>query len=88
MRTEVLNPENKKELKSALTSCFGGYNYFKGTIRKENKYVVVNYWFNGNSLVVELTYWEDGKDCAVDYASHCSSVTGVVSKVSKFLNLK
>lgn len=88
MTTKVLNPESKKELKSALTSCLGGYNYFKGTIRKENKYVVVTYWFNRSSLVVELTYWEDGKDCAVDYASHCSSVTGVVSKVSKFLNLK
>lgn len=35
-----------------------------------------------------LKYWEDGKSVAVETASTCSTAKGIVSKVSKFLNVK
>lgn len=39
MKAMILTPESKQELKSALTSRFGGYSLFAGNIQKEDKYV-------------------------------------------------
>lgn len=89
MKTSVITPSSKSELKAALTSNFdGGYNYFKGDIRKGNKYARVNYYYTGNNLNILITYWQDGLSNAVDYASTCGTVKGVVSKVAKFLSIK
>lgn len=46
MKAMILTPESKQELKSALTSRFGGYSLFAGNIQKEDKYVNVSYSFN------------------------------------------
>lgn len=86
--TIVLTPANKEELKQGLTSKLGGYNFFRGEIRKGKYFVRVGYYYEGSNLKIQLTYWEDGRDCAIEYASVCLTVTGVVRKVSKFLNLK
>ena len=89
MKTSVITPSSKSELKASLTSNFdGGYNYFKGDIRKGNKYARVNYYYTGNKLNIFITYWQDGLSNAVDYASTCGTVKGVVNKVAKFLNMK
>lgn len=89
MKTSVITPSSKSELKAALTSNFnGGYNYFEGYIRKGNKYARVNYYCTGDKLNIHITYWQDGLANAVDYASTCGTVKGVVSKVAKFLSIK
>lgn len=90
MQTNTLTPATKAELKSSITSKFDGYsyNYFKGDIRKGNRYARVHYYFTGNKINIQITYWEDGADTAVDFASNCSTPTGVANKVAKFLNLK
>lgn len=90
MITSILTPTSKAELKTALTSKLDGYsyNYFKGEVRKGNRYARLNYYFNGNKIAIEITYWEDGKDNAIDYASKCTTPTGVANKVAKFLDIK
>lgn len=90
MTTSIITPTSKKELKAALTSKLDGYsyNYFKGDIRKGNRYARVHYYFTGHKIIIQITYWQDGIDHAVDYASNCSTPTGVANKIAKFLDLK
>lgn len=90
MRTSVITPKSKKELKSAITSTLDGYSYnlFEGEIRKGDKYAAISYRFFGNNISVEILYWQDGKTSPVDYPSHCTTPTGVTNKVAKFLGLK
>lgn len=37
MKAMILTPESKQELKSALTSRFGGYSLFAGNIQKRRQ---------------------------------------------------
>ena len=86
---QTVNVSNKAEVVAAVTSDFdGAYNYIEGDIRKGNLRACVNYRFYGNKLRIQITYWEDGKSVAVETASTCSTAKGIVSKVSKFLNIK
>ncbi|MCS3208921.1 hypothetical protein NXX20_11830 [Bacteroides stercoris] len=64
MRTSVITPKSKKELKSAITSTLDGYSYnlFEGEIRKGDKYAAISYRFFGNNISVEVLYWQDGKN--------------------------
>lgn len=90
MTRQILTPTSKKEIKDALTSKFDGcsYNYFNGDIRKGNKYARLYYYFTGNKITIQITYWQDGIDYAIETASNCSTPTGVANKVAKFLDLK
>lgn len=93
MKAMVITPTSKKELNDAVsqtTQVTGEtfYNLFEGEIRNGDRYAKVSYWYERNKYVIQVTYWQDGKDCAVETASRCSSYRGLVSKVSKFLNLK
>jgi len=88
MKAMILTPESKQELKSALTSRFGGYSLFAGNIQKEDKYVNVSYSFNRSKISIKITYWKDGGNIAVEPASFCSTSTGAINKIAKFLNLK
>lgn len=87
---QTINVSSKAEIKAAVTSqfCKGCYNYFEGEIRNGNRYARVSYYHTNNKLQIQVTYWEDGKDKALDCASHCSSPSGLTQKVSKFLNVK
>lgn len=87
---ESLNVSSRNEIKAAVTIqlCDGCFNYFKGDIRNGNRYARVSYYYNKNKLKIKVTYWEDGNDIAVDFASFCSTATGLVNKVAKFLNVK
>lgn len=86
---QTINVSNKAEVKAVVTSeTDGGYNYFEGDIRKGNLRAHVTNCFYGNKLRIQITYWEDGKSVAVETASTCSTAKGIVSKVSKFLNVK
>lgn len=86
---QTINVSNKAEVVAAVTSDFdGGYNYFEGDIRNGNRTANVVNCFHGNKLRIQITYWEDGKSVAVETASTCSTAKGIVSKVSKFLNVK
>lgn len=86
---QTVNVSSKAEIKAAVISTqFGGYNYFEGDIRKNNRYARIIFFHIGKKLNIQITYWEDGKDVAVDFASHCSTGNVVVNKVSKFLNVK
>lgn len=85
---QTINVSNKAEVVAAVTSDFdGGYNYFEGDIRKGNLRAHVVNCFYGNKLRIQITYWEDGKSVAVETASTCSTAKGIVSKVSKFLDM-
>lgn len=93
MKATTITPTSKKELTVAVTGTLASngetyYNWFNGDIRKGDRYARVHYWYERNKCVIQVTYWQDGKDCAVETASRCSSYRGLVSKVSKFLNLK
>lgn len=90
MRTSTITPATKSELKEAITSKLDGYsyNYFTGDIRKGNRYACLRYYFTGNKITIQITFWQDGESHAADYASSCSSVSGVANKVAKFLDLK
>lgn len=87
---QTINVSSKAEIKAAVTSqfCKGCYNYFEGDIRNGNRYARVSYYHTNNKLQIQVTYWEDGKDIAVEFASRCSSPSGLTNKVSKFLNVK
>ena len=89
---QIINVTSKKEIISATTDVdvngHSYYKWFKGDIRKGNRYVKIGYYYIGNNIHIEITYWEDGKDVAVEFASHCTTAKGVVNKVSKFLNVK
>lgn len=86
---QTINVSSKAEVVAAVTSDFdGSYNYFEGDIRKGNLRAHVTNCFYGNKLRIQITYWEDGKSVAVETASTCSTAKGIVSKVSKFLNVK
>lgn len=86
----IITPTTKSELKAAITSTLDGYSYnlFKGDIRKGERYARLLYYFTGNKITIQITYWQDGADHAFDYASHCSTPAGVANKVAKYLNLK
>lgn len=88
--TRILTPTSKKEIKDALTSKLNGrsYNYFNGDVRKGNKYARLYFYFTGNKITIQITYWQDGIDHAIETASNCSTPTGVANKVAKFLDLK
>lgn len=93
METKTITPTSKKELKDAVTCILASsgetfYNWFKGDIRKGDRYARVTYWYEGHNLKILITYWRDGFECAVEYASTCTSHRSLVSKVAKFLNLK
>ena len=88
---QIINISSKREIKEAVTSSLvkGRFNYFEGDIRKDNRYARVSYWHSGNNkLHIQITYWEDGKDTAVEFASNCSTASGLTNKVAKFLNVK
>ena len=87
---ESLNVSSRNEIKAAVTSqlCDGCFNYFQGIIRNGNRYARVSYYHNKNKFRIKVTYWEDGNDIAVDSASLCSTASGLVNKVAKFLNVK
>lgn len=93
MEAMTITPTSKKELKEAVSSTIQVtgetfYNWFEGKIRKGDKYAKVSYWYERNRCIIQVTYWQDGKDCAVETASRCSSYRGLVSKVAKFLCMK
>lgn len=89
MTTSVITPASKNEIKSAITSKLDvAYNLFKGEIRRADKYAAIRYYFNGNKISIEVTYWKDGKMTPVDYMSHCTTPACVANKVAKFLGLK
>lgn len=86
---QVVNVSTKAEIKAAVVSTqFGDYNYFEGDIRKNDRYARIICFHIGSKLNIQITYWEEGSDVAVDFASHCSTANGIVNKVSKFLNVK
>ena len=90
MTRQILTPTSKKEIKDALTSKLDGrsYNYFQGEIRKGNKCARLHFYFIGNKVMIQITYWQDGIDYAIETASNCSTPTGAANKVAKFLDLK
>lgn len=90
MKATVITPNSKSELKNVLISPLDGYSYrhFNGNIRKDNKYAHVKYYYTGNTINILITYWQDGVECPIDYASTCKTAKGAVSKISKFLGLK
>lgn len=90
MATSIITPKSKSEIKAALTSNLDGYsfNYFNGEIRNGNLYARINHYCIGNKIKIHITYWQDGIDHAVDYASICSTPTGAANKIAKFLGLK
>lgn len=49
---------------------------------------LLHYYFTGNKITIQITYWQDGIDHAIETASNCSTPTGVANKVAKFLDLK
>lgn len=88
---QIINVTSKKEIISAVTAEVNGhsfYNWFRGDIRKGNRYARIGYYYTGNNIHIEIIYLEDGNDIAVEFASHCTTAKGVVNKVSKFLNVK
>ena len=86
---QTINVSNKAEVKAVVTNALtGNFNYFQGDIRKGNLRAHVVNCFYGNKLRIQITYWEDGKSVAVETASTCSTAKGIVSKVSKFLDIK
>lgn len=89
MKTSVITPNSKSELKAALISTLDGYSYnhFSGDIRKDDKYARVIYYYTGNQINIFITYWQDGVKNAVDYASTCKTAKGVINKVTKFLGI-
>ena len=93
MKATTITPTSKKELNDAVsyTKPATGetyYNWFDGYIRKGDRYARVSYWYQRNRCIIQVTYWQDGKGCAVETESRCSTYRGLVSKVAKFLNLK
>ena len=89
MKTSVITPTSKSELKTALISTLDGYSYnhFSGDIRKGEKYARVTYYYTGNQINIFITYWQDGVEYAVDRASTCKTPTGAANKVAKFLGI-
>lgn len=89
MTTIILTPTSKKELKAAITNKLNGYsyNYFRGEVRRGDKYVRLNYFIR-SKITIRITYYQDGIDHAIEKASNCSTPTGVANKVAKFLDLK
>lgn len=87
---QIINISSKAEIKAAIVSTrFGSYNYFEGDIRNGKRYARINYSYSrGNKLDILVTYWEDGQEVAVDFASHCSTANGVANKVARFLNVR
>ena len=87
MKTSVITPTSKSELKTALISTLDGYsyNYFSGDIRKGEKYARVTYYYIGNQINIFITYWQDGVEYA--RASICKTPTGAANKVAKFLGI-
>lgn len=84
-----INVSTKSEIKAAMSSQFGGYNYFEGDVRNGKRYARINYSFGRrDKLDILVTYWEDDKETAVEFASHCSTVNGIANKVSRFLNVR
>lgn len=75
---------SKQEVKEAI-SIMGSYNGFQGEIRYKNRYVMVKRYPLGK-IKMQISYFEDGKDGAVERISNCSSVSGAVSKIAKFLD--
>lgn len=63
----------------------GSYNGFQGEIRYKNRYVMVKRYPLGK-IKMQISYFEDGNEGAVERISHCSSVSGAVSKIVKFLD--
>ena len=75
---------SKQEVKEAI-STMGSYNGFQGEIRYKNRYVMVKRYPLGK-IKMQISYFEDGKDGDVERISNCSSVSGAVSKIAKFLD--
>lgn len=93
MKAMTITPTSKSEIMNAVSSILQStgetyYNWFVGDIRKGDKYARVTYWYQRDKIKIQVTYWQDGKSCAIETASCCSSYKGLVSKVAKFLNLK
>lgn len=90
MTTSIITPKSKSEIKAALTSKLDkySYNYFDGDIRRGSFYARINHYCMGNKIKIHITYWQDGINHAVDYASICSTPTGAANKIAKFLGLK
>lgn len=75
---------SKQEVKEAI-STMGSYNGFQGEIRYKNRYVMVKRYPLGK-IKMQISYFEDGYDGAVERISNCSSVSGAVSKIARFLD--
>lgn len=93
MKAMEITPTSKKELKDAVTTPLRGtneviYNWFEGKIHKGDRYAKVSYRYRRDKLKIEITYWQDGRNCAIETSSMCSSYKGLVNKVANFLNLK
>lgn len=54
------------------------------TIHFGKYYAEVRQGWHKNRHEIEIIYKEDGKDCAIEYASHCSTAKGAQAKVKKF----
>lgn len=81
---KIVNVNSKQEVKEAI-STMGSYNGFQGEIRYKNSYVMVKRYPLGK-IKMQISYFEDGKEGAVERISNCSSVSGAVSKIAKFLD--
>ena len=81
---KIVNVNSKQEVKEAI-STMGSYNGFQGEIRYKNRYVMVKRYPLGK-IKMQISYFEDGKEGAVERISNCSSVSGAVSKIAKFLD--
>ena len=91
---QVINITSKAEIKAAVTNKLGDYNLFEGDICNNNLVVKVNYFFYHSKLIIFLIYWDKDKDKGVkgygvsgNIYSKCSTVSGLIYKVSNFLNV-
>ena len=47
-------------------------------------YARISQGWRKNRREIEITYWRDGRDCAIDFASHCSTAKGAQAKIKAF----
>lgn len=87
MMKVIVNVKKKSEVLYVITGLSGGYNHFRGEIRNGSRYALIAYCYYGNRLSIEITYCEDGQECAVEKASHCATASGAANKIAKFLGV-
>lgn len=87
----TITVSSKDDLKGTITylnpSGRVDYNWFKGTIRNGNHYCEVNYYYNGNTLHILVSYRLDGSDVPAGFVTDTTSWRTVFKKVASFLEL-